>query len=94
MQLNENPFNAILSRLEALSSRLEELHLKVRNPPERNYTVDEVSKILHLSAQTVRSKIHDGIIEADINTKPFLIPHSSIYDENNQLKKIKYKRKA
>lgn len=31
-------------------------------------------------------------MEADTNTKPFLIPHSQLYSENNQLKKFKHVR--
>ncbi len=75
-----------------INEKLDKLNDKTKEPPERNYTVKEVAIILKMSDQSVRKKIELGIIEADTNTKPFLIPHSSLYDEKNQLKKIKYVR--
>lgn len=75
-----------------INEKLDKLNDKTKEPPERNYTVKEVAIILKMSDQSVRKKIELGLIEADTNTKPFLIPHSSLYDEKNQLKKFKYVR--
>lgn len=85
-----NPFEIIQDLLLQIEQKLDKLDEKTKELPERNYTVREVAEILKMSDQTVRKKIEMGLIEADTNTKPFLIPHSSLYNEKNQLRKFKY----
>lgn len=87
-----NPFETLQDLLVKIDQKLDKIDEKTKELPERNYTVKEVAEILKMTDQTVRKKIELGLIEADTNTKPFLIPHSSIYNENNQLKKFKYVR--
>lgn len=85
-----NPFETLQEMLAKIDQKIDRLDQKTKELPERNYTVKEVAQILKMTNQTVRKKIELGIIEADTNTKPFLIPHSALYNENNQLKKLKY----
>lgn len=87
-----NPFQPLEDLLIQIDRKLDRLNEKTKELPERNYTVKEVAEILKMTDQTVRKKIELGIIEADTNTKPFLIPHSALYNEQNQLKKLKYVR--
>lgn len=87
-----NPFETLQEMLLRIDQKLDKLDEKTKELPERNYTVREVAEILKMSDQTVRKKIELGLIEADTNTKPFLIPHSSLYTKNNQLRKFKYVR--
>jgi len=87
-----NPFEPLVDLLTKIDQKLDRLNLKTKEEPEKNYTVEEVAIKLHLTPQSIRKKIHLGIIKANMNTKPFLIPHSSIYDENNQLINFKYLR--
>lgn len=88
----KNPFEILEEKLEKIEEMLGRLDKKTIAQPEKNYTVKEVAEILKISEQTVRKKIFLRQIDADTNTKPFLIPHSSLYDENNQLRKFKYVR--
>lgn len=88
----QNPFETLLRKLSNIEQKLEKLDKKTLEQPEPVYTVKEVAKLLHLSEQTIRKKIDIGQIEADTNTKPFLIPHGAIYNENNRLRKFRYKR--
>lgn len=88
----ENVHEILYNKLEIIERKLDKLDSKTKELPERNYTVNEVAEILKMTSQTVRKKIELGIIEADTNTKPFLIPHSALYTDNNQLKKLKYVR--
>lgn len=90
--MSYNPFDPLQESLLRIESKLDKLDEKTKELPERNYTVKEVAEILKMSDQTVRKKIELGLISADTNTKPFLIPHSSLYTEKNQLKKFKYVR--
>ncbi|ROI11029.1 DNA-binding protein [Kaistella haifensis] len=85
-----NPFETLQEMLAKIDQKIDRLDQKTKELPERNYTVKEVAQILKMTNQTVRKKIELGIIEADTNTKPFLIPHSALYNEKNQLKKLKY----
>ena len=62
--------------------KIDKLDKKNKKAPERLYTVSEVAEILEMTDQTVRKKIELGIIEAEINTKPFLIPHCALYNEH------------
>lgn len=87
-----NPFEPLQDLLLRIEEKLDKLDEKTKQLPERNYTVKEVAIILKMTDQSVRKKIELGLIEADTNTKPFLIPHSSLYNEKNQLKKFKYVR--
>lgn len=87
-----NPFETLQDLLLQIDMKLDKLDKKTQELPERNYTVKEVAIILKMTDQSVRKKIELGLIEADTNTKPFLIPHSSLYTENNQLKKFKHVR--
>lgn len=88
----ENVHEIIYRKLEIIEQKVDRLDKKTKELPERNYTVKEVAEILKMTDQTVRKKIDLGIIEADTSTKPFLIPHSALYNEHNQLKKLKYVR--
>lgn len=83
-----NPFSTIYDFLIIIEKKIDLLNEKTKEDPERNYTVEEVAIKLRLTPQSIRKKIHLGIIKANTNTKPFLIPHSSIYDENNNIKKL------
>lgn len=87
-----NPFEVILIKLDELGKKLETIDRKTKEEPERQYTVEEVARMIRVTPQTVRKKIREGQIKADTETKPFLISHSSIYTENNVLKKFKYTR--
>ena len=87
-----NPFEPLVDLLTKIDQKLDRLNLKTKEEPEKNYTVEEVAVKLHLTPQSIRKKIHLGFIKANTNTKPFLIPHSSIYDENNRLINFKYLR--
>ncbi|CAM3319319.1 MAG: hypothetical protein ACRC8Z_03590 [Empedobacter falsenii] len=87
-----NPFEPLVDLLTKIDQKLDRLNLKTKEEPEKNYTVEEVAIKLRLTPQSIRKKIHLGIIKANTNTKPFLIPHSSIYDENNRLINFKYLR--
>lgn len=88
----QNPFEILLEQLSKIERKLEKIDQKTREEPEKQYTVKEVAEILRMTPQTVRKKIEEGIINADTSTKPFLIPQSSLYNEQNQLKQLKYKR--
>lgn len=88
----QNPFESLIAHLLRIEKKIDILEEKTNLIPEPVYTVKEVAKILRVSEQTVRKKIDQGIIEADVNTKPFLIHHSALYDKENRLKKFKYKR--
>lgn len=81
----ENPFEILSKQLNQINEKLDYIIEKTKEEPERNYTMEEVAIKLHVTPQTIRKKIHQGIIKANTNTKPFLIPHSSIYDENNKI---------
>lgn len=88
-----NPFDAISELLVSILTKLDRIDQKTRDEPEKQYTVKEVAEILRHTPQTVRKKIEEGIIAAETNTKPYLIPHSAIYKEDNSLRELRYKRK-
>ena len=88
-----NPFEAIHSELNELKGMVKQI---LTAPKEdyslKIYTVQEAAKILGCNHQTVTNNIKKGNIEAFYVGNRKRIKHDQIFDSNNKVKSIKYKR--
>lgn len=87
----KNPFQLIYDRLGVMEQKMNQIKNSISSEPEKLYTIKEVAKLLKMHPNTVRRHINKGSIKADASRYPIVISHSSIFDENNTIKKLKYK---
>ena len=88
-----NPFETILNEIDEVKKIL----YSIQKEPEielkkKFYSIKEVSEILKLDYQTVRSHILKGNIIAEQIGKYYRINHIDLMDALNEVKSIKYKR--
>lgn len=90
-----NPFEEIHSDLNELKI----LITQIINTPKKDYslniyTIKEAAIHLKCSTQTVRSEIRKGNIIAFTCGDGIRINHDQIFNSKNEVKSLKYKRKA
>ncbi|MDI6046192.1 helix-turn-helix domain-containing protein [Flavobacterium yafengii] len=90
-----NPFEEIHSDLNELKSLIKQ----IINTPKKDYslniyTIKEAAEYFKCSPQTVKSQIIFGNLKAFKIGSGFRIKHDQIFDSNNEIKSLKYKRKA
>ena len=89
----ENPFEAIHSELNELKGMVKQI---LTAPKEDHslkiYTVKEAAKLFKCDPQTVNNNIKKGNIQAFKIGNGTRIKHDEIFDSNNVVKSIKYKR--
>lgn len=90
-----NPFEAIHSELSELKGMVKQI---LTAPKEdyslKIYTVKEAAKLFRCDTQTVNKHIKQGTIEAFNVGARKRIKHDQIFDSNNQVKSLKYKRQV
>ena len=60
----------------------------------KKYEVKEAAKICRCSEQTVYQKIRNGELRAERFGRKYLISHSDLFNNKNEVKSLKYKRDA
>ena len=91
-----NPYEILLQQM----SELKKIVLDIRDLPKEDYTTKyytrkQVSEICRCSVQTVDNYINRNQIQAEnFGVKGVLIHHYQIFNKDNSLKELKYKRKA
>lgn len=89
-----NPFSIISNQL----IDIRKLVLEIKNSSKKDYahkyyTYDQVSKIIHVSYQTVRNYVKSGKIKAkNVTERKKIIHHYEIFNEDGTIKEFKYKR--
>lgn len=66
--------------------------LQQSNFKTKKYEVKEAAKINRCSEQTIYKKIKNGDIKAERSGRKFLILHSQLFNDSNEVKSLKYKR--
>lgn len=89
--LIKNPYELIFNRFDSIEEKLLQIEKELFNKPEPLYTIKEAAKLLRMHPNTVRRHIDKETIDADTSRYPIVIPHSSIFDENDNIKSLKYK---
>lgn len=88
-----NPFESLQKEIIELKSLVSKLVEKPQKDLSKKlYSLNEASVIYTVDRQTVRNHIKNGKINATIIGSRIFIRHSEIYDENGEVKPIKYKR--
>ena len=91
-----NPYETLIEQM----SELKRIVIDIRDRPKTDYTTKyytrkEVAEICHCSIQSVDNYIKRGaIIPENFGVKGVLIHHYQIFNKDNSLKELKYKRKA
>lgn len=90
-----NPFKEILDELQ----EVKEILNSIKKEPEielkkRFYSIKETADILKLDYQTVRNHIQKGNIKAERIGRQYRINHMNLMKALNNVKSLKYKRKA
>lgn len=94
MQDPSNPFSIITNQL----TDIRKLVLDLKNTPKEDYTnkyytYEQVSKIIHVSYQTVRNYVKSGKIKAkSVTERKKIIHHYEIFNEDGTIKEFKYRR--
>lgn len=98
---NSNPFEVIYSELNELKGMINQI---INTPKEdyslKLYSIKEAAKLLKCSPQTVSNQIERGNIIASNFGKgigkgrTIRIKHDQIFNSDNEVKSLKYKRKA
>lgn len=89
----EHPYTPLFNRLDDIDSKLN----KLLNQPKEDYTTksystQEAAEICNCDPQTIRKHFHEGILRGFRAGHIINIYHSSIFDENQNIKPIKYRR--
>ena len=89
----ENPLKDILDEVKEVKSLL----LTLKNQPDKEllnrfYTIQEAAKILNVSPQSVKNYIEKGTLKAEKFGRPYRIKHYDLFNSNNKVKSLKYKR--
>lgn len=58
----------------------------------KNYKVKEAAKISRCSEQTIYKKIKNGDLKATRFGRKYLIDHSELFNDRNEVKSMKFKR--
>ena len=88
-----NPFEQISERLANIESLLIELkHKPVEETKSEMVTVEEASKLLKLSKQSIRAYIKKGLLPAKRAGRSYLIKRADIEEALQDVKSLKYKR--
>lgn len=86
--------NNFVELIVGMNNKLNRI-LDTTTPPDPDsvmYTVDEVARFLKVHPNTVRNFIKDGRIKIKNRTYPLRVPHSAIFDENNEVIMYKYNK--
>ncbi|NJB82076.1 helix-turn-helix domain-containing protein [Wenyingzhuangia aestuarii] len=88
-----DPFGAILKEIDQVKSQQ---HLILKTLKEGHlsklYTTKEVSIIIRVDIQTVRSYIKKGLLKETLIGAKKHIAHTEIYNNDGTIKEFKYKR--
>ena len=90
-----NPFTILENQI----SDIKRIVLEIKNSPREDYTnkyytYQQVADLLHVDYQSIRNYVNAGYIKAEeFGPRKKLIHHYQIFNEDQTLKKFKYKRK-
>ena len=91
----DNPFLQLSNRFGELETKIDQL---LNRPKEdlsnKLYTVKEASILFKVTELTVRNKIKSGELKAFKIGDSVRIKHTEIFNSLQEVKSIKYKRKA
>lgn len=87
-----NPFDVLNQRLSKIESLLCDIHANTTAEEDQFCEVKEAAKILRVSEQSILSYIKKGLIKAKKFGRPYLIPKSELFDDNGNVKSLKYRR--
>tara|TARA_R110000751_G_scaffold126574_5_gene228536 strand:- start:4534 stop:4824 length:291 start_codon:yes stop_codon:yes gene_type:complete len=96
MKSIHNPYEVLMQQM----SELKRIVIDIRDQPKEDYTTKyytrkEVARIIRRSIQTIDNYIDRGIIKVEnIGERGKLIHHYEIFNKDNSLKELTYKRKA
>lgn len=96
MSTYTDPFLSIHNKL----AKLTELVLEIKNAPKEDYSLkyytrQEAADLCRVSKQSIDNYVKSGWIKIEnFGPKKKVIHHYQIFNEDNTLKKFKYKRNA
>ena len=93
-KFNYIPFEQIHSELNELKDMVKQILTPKEDNSLKLYTIKESSLYLKCDEQTVKKHIRIGTLKASQLGGLIRIPHDQIFGDNNEVKSIKYKRKA
>jgi len=89
----QNPFDLLISKLDSLENHILEIKNKRKEDlSQKLYTKKEAATIQRCCITTIGNYIKEGKIKSQQIGRPHLIPHSELFDDNNEVKSLKYKR--
>lgn len=96
MKSIHNPFEVLSQQM----SEIKDMLIEIRDQPKEDYstkyyTRKEVAEIIRRSIQTIDNYIERGMIKVEmVGERGKLIHHYEIFNKDNSLKELTYKRKA